>query len=424
MLFEPIAAENSSASPGPACDQRVVPESMQLEPAARSDVRYAVPGRAALHDDRVLLNTFRRGQNSPEYMTANSAGQDDASFDVHLQSVVDLSRKMLANVIDTAEQITQINRATRILSMNARVEAARAGAIGAGFGVVAEELTRLSGDISAASSHMLDQSKKLNADLDDMISNLSTRVRDARLCDLALTNIDIIDRNLYERSCDVRCWATDTAVCDCLSAPTRAARDIASRRLSQILDSYTVYFDLVVADLQGRIIANGRTARFQTEGASVGDTEWFRTALATRDGTQFGFQSVHHSKLTSGQRGLVFSCVVRESGSVHGRPLGVLGVILAWDNLGQTVVQRTPLSRAEWATTRVCIIDRQGAVLADSAPEAPATVDFPERATLLHSPRGAVDTQLDGSAVRVAHAASPGFETYRTGWHSLLIRRL
>jgi hypothetical protein len=33
-------------------------------------------------------------------------------------------------------------------------------------------------------------------------------------------------------------------------------------------------------------------------------------------------------------------------------------------------------------------------------------------------------TTLDGQQVSVAHAASPGYETYRTGWHSLLIRKL
>jgi hypothetical protein len=356
-------------------------------------------------------------------MTAIPAGQDDdSSFDHHL--LVDLSRKIMANVVDTAEQITQINRATRILSMNARVEAARAGAIGAGFGVVAEELTRLSGDIASASTHMLDQSKRLNSDLDDMIANLSTRVRDARLCDLALTNIDIVDRNLYERSCDVRWWATDAALRDCLTDPARAARDLASRRLSQVLDTYTVYFDVVVADLQGRVVANGRPGRHQVDGALVGDTEWFQSALATRDGAHFGFQSVHPSRLVNGQRVVVYSCVIREGGSVQGKPLGVLGTLLAWDNLGQTVVQRTLLSRAEWETTRVCLIDAHGRVLADSAPETQETIDFPERAALLGNARSAVDTNLDGRAVRVAHAASPGFETYRTGWHSLLIRRL
>jgi methyl-accepting chemotaxis protein len=105
-------------------------------------------------------------------MSAPQAGQDDTSSHVDLQSVVDLSRKMLANVMETAGQITQINRETRILSMNARVEAARAGAAGAGFGVVAEELTRLSDNISSAASHMLDQSKQLNAELDAIIARL------------------------------------------------------------------------------------------------------------------------------------------------------------------------------------------------------------------------------------------------------------
>jgi hypothetical protein len=53
-----------------------------------------------------------------------------------------------------------------------------------------------------------------------------------------------------------------------------------------------------------------------------------------------------------------------------------------------------------------------------------ASLEFPERATLLQSTRNATDTQLDGCAVRAAHAASSGFESYRSGWHSLLIRRL
>lgn len=105
-------------------------------------------------------------------MTAPPAGHDDTSSRTDFQSVVDLSRKMLANVMETAEQITQINRETRILSMNAGVEAARAGAAGAGFGVVAEELTRLSDNISSAASRMLDQSRHLNAELDAIIARL------------------------------------------------------------------------------------------------------------------------------------------------------------------------------------------------------------------------------------------------------------
>ena len=33
-------------------------------------------------------------------------------------------------------------------------------------------------------------------------------------------------------------------------------------------------------------------------------------------------------------------------------------------------------------------------------------------------------TQLQGRAYCIAHAASPGYETYRTGWHSLILQAL
>jgi hypothetical protein len=33
-----------------------------------------------------------------------------------------------------------------------------------------------------------------------------------------------------------------------------------------------------------------------------------------------------------------------------------------------------------------------------------------------------VSTLLGGRPALICHAASPGFETYRTGWHAVLIR--
>ncbi len=40
-----------------------------------------------------------------------------------------------------------------------------------------------------------------------MTRAMSHRANGERLVDLALNAIEIIDRNLYERSCDVRWWA-------------------------------------------------------------------------------------------------------------------------------------------------------------------------------------------------------------------------
>ena len=41
------------------------------------------------------------------------------------------------------------------------------------------------------------------------------------MVDLSLNAIELIDRNLYERTCDVRWWATNSAVVDCAASPER-----------------------------------------------------------------------------------------------------------------------------------------------------------------------------------------------------------
>ena len=47
---------------------------------------------------------------------------------------------------------------------------------------------------------------------------------------------------------------------------------------------------------------------------------------------------------------------------------------------------------------------------------------LPGMAELLARPRGAMIVELSGRRHCVAHAASPGYETYATGWHSLILQ--
>ena len=72
-----------------------------------------------------------------------------------------------------------------------------------------------------------------------------------RLTDLALNMIDVIDRNLYEQSCDVRWWATDAAIADDVTSGPEAAAH-ASKWMSMILDTYTVYLDIWALDFESR----------------------------------------------------------------------------------------------------------------------------------------------------------------------------
>lgn len=87
-----------------------------------------------------------------------------------------------------------------------------------------------------------------------------------------------------------------------------------------------------------------------------------------------------------------------------------------------TIVRRTPLTADEWTRTRVCIIVDSGHVLADSQDDVPARIDLNGWKPLLAQPRSSAVLWLDGKPTCVAHAASPGYETYRTGWHSLILQ--
>jgi len=344
-----------------------------------------------------------------------------------IDGVAGTSRALLADVDDTASKISEINRTTTVLAMNARVEAARlAGRSGASFAVIAEEMARLAVSVNELTAKVRQRAENRSVQLDANLDELGREVRDTRLCGMALTNIDLIDRNLYERSCDVRWWATDDAVVRCAQTHETADCNHASLRLGQILDSYTVYFDLVIADLDGQILANGRPRQFASIGQSVAQATWFRSALATRSGEEFGFESVHVSSLVDGQRVLVYSCTIREGGKPRGKVLGVLGIVFNWPSLSDTIVKASPLSPAEWASSRVCIVDDHGNVLADSSSSPSGAIQFEGMAKLFGQARGAMIGKLGHRPERwcIAHAASPGYETYRTGWHSLILQRL
>ncbi|WP_275425972.1 methyl-accepting chemotaxis protein [Salinicola peritrichatus] len=158
--------------------------------------------------------------------------------------------------------IESIMRRTQILALNARIEAARAGAAGAAFGVVAQEIGDVSTGISGIASDFRTQVERHTARIEEAGTTMETEFHGQRLTDLALNAVEIIDRNLYERSCDVRWWATDSAVVAAAQMPDDGERTgYAASRLATILRSYTVYLDLWITDRQGRVIANGRPER-------------------------------------------------------------------------------------------------------------------------------------------------------------------
>ena len=346
--------------------------------------------------------------------------------DASPERIAEVADQIVARMQQSSGVIAKINSQTRMLSLNAQIEAARAGGTtGAAFGVVASAIRDLSDQTARVSEDLTRETGRANESMQGIIRTLATNVRGTRLSDLALTNIDLIDRNLYERSCDVRWWATDSSGVEALTRKTPEAYQHCSRRFGVILNSYTVYHDLVLCDLEGRVVANGRPSQYRSAGMSCASDAWFAGALATRTGEEFGFQSVHASPLVNDQRVLAYSCCVREGGSVTGKPLGVLGILFHWDALAQTIVHETPLAPDEKQRTRVCIVDDSGLVLADTQDrQLQETLRLPGWERLRSLGKGFVTAAVEGRECCLGHARSPGYETYATGWHSLLIQKV
>jgi hypothetical protein len=227
------------------------------------------------------------------------------------EHIAQLTGQLSTLLTETVEHIAGLNREARILALNAEIESARAGDAGVAFGVVAKAMSQLSEKTGDSAKELARGSKGLIREMQQVTEVLQTKMRGERLSDMALTNIDLVDRNLYERSCDVRWWATDGSVVAALATPTEESRRFASQRLGVILNAYTVYFDLVLCDLDGLVVANGRPTRHAVLGMRQDQAPWFQAAMKTHSGDEFGFQSVHNSALVNQQRSLVYSCAVR-----------------------------------------------------------------------------------------------------------------
>jgi hypothetical protein len=317
---------------------------------------------------------------------------------------------------DKVAGIQRINAQTRLLALNAQIEATRAGKAGVGFSVVAQEVKTISKEIEGLTGELTKQLQPRLAELDALGQQLVATVRGTRLADLALNMIEIIDRNLYERSCDVRWWATDSAVVAACTDPSQMVLEHASHRLGIILDSYTVYSDLAICDLNGRVMAHGRQAKFSTlQGSSMAGQRWFQDAARTRDGTEFAVSDIYVEQGLGGRMVACYATAIRERGETAGRIIGVLGIFFDWATQAQTVVEGVRISPEERSVTRAMIVDSRHRVLASSDKIGVL------RETLTLETGGRNMGHYESGTSVIGFALTPGYETYKgLGWFGVL----
>lgn len=337
------------------------------------------------------------------------------------EEIAALTQNVSGITAEKIQRIREITGRTRILALNARIEAARAGAAGLGFAVVA-------GEVKSVATEIADIASSLEAELDTAVrrlaalgSGLTEQVRGQRLADLAHQAIDLIDRNLFERTCDVRWWATDSAFVDVASDPDNAGkRAHACRRLGVILAAYTVYLDLWIADSHGRILASARPDRYRGVGRlNVASEQWFRNAMATRDGDGYAVADIATVPALEGRPAATYATAIRAGGETHGQPIGVLGIHFDWAPQARAIVAGLPLAPEERGRTRAMLVDRDRRVIASSDDRGILS----DRVTLPTDGRTAgFFERQDGTTV--GFALTPGYETYAgLGWYGVLEQR-
>jgi len=164
---------------------------------------------------------FRSQTATIAKQSASAAGAEDES------DVSALIARLTAEVNQVAcektKSIQKITNQMKMLALNALIESSRAGAQGAGFAVVAQEVRNVGQQVETIARELESQLTNRTGNLMTSIAQMADRSRGERMVDLSLNAIELIDRNLYERTCDVRWWATDSAVVDCAAAPEAAA---------------------------------------------------------------------------------------------------------------------------------------------------------------------------------------------------------
>jgi hypothetical protein len=332
------------------------------------------------------------------------------------ERVLVLSREVSNLARRSVDDISRVTNTSKMLAVNALIEAARAGDAGRGFAVVADDVRRVSEQINSIANLMNEQLAERTTALDALGKTLVEQVRGSRLTDLSLNMIEIIDRNLYERSCDVRWWATDSAVVDCVAKTDGSASAYCSKRLGVILDAYTVYLDIWVCDLAGKVLASGRPKKFSVNGTSVAKESWFTQALHTKSGSDFCVADVEQCKPLDNRAVATYSCAIRQGGEANGKPIGVLGIFFDWQAQSQIVVDSVRLSDDERKRTRCMIVDSHKRIIASSDKSHQLGQSFGLAAK---DPKGG--NYVDPSGRLVGYALTPGYETYKgLGWYGVI----
>lgn len=350
----------------------------------------------------------------------HQAGRPSKPVDSSPERVLALANQAAEIASAKGRAIAAITAQTHVLALNASIEAARAGSAGRGFAVVAAAMKSVSVEVDQVAADMQKELTGAFNELREVGARMVSETRGDRLVDLARNVVEIIDRNLYERSCDVRWWATDAAMVAAAGQPDGDNLAHAEAWLGVILSSYTVYLDLWVCGADGRLLAHGRPDRFPgLHGLDVSRETWFRQAMETTSGDAYAVADVAACAALNGKPVATYAAAIRAAGASRGQVLGVLGIHFDWAPQAQLVVEGARLSADEARRTRVLLLDSKHRTLAASD-----RVGLLSETVPLNTHAEQAGSSRDTQGRIIAFHRTPGYETYRgLGWYGAIVQQ-
>lgn len=329
-----------------------------------------------------------------------------------------IMNRLNEDIVRFAQTNETIAAQTQLLALNASIEAARAGASGRGFAVVADEVRNLAKQATNNSKSFKERVLARINRGSNYAQGLVEQLESQRLTDMALGLVQLIVRNLYERTADCRWWGTDDALvkaCAEPHVPENISHVIA--RLGVINYFYSVYLDLVLVDTKGQVLANAKPDKYNVKGTDMSGEEWFRKAMNTHKGDEYSVAEIKQFRSHSNQPAAVYAATVREGGKIDGAIIGVLGVYFDWATQGHAIVcDEPPLSKKDWEKTRILLLDGSHRIIASSDNTGLYTV-FPLQA---NEKRGSY--YKDGHII--AYAQTMGYQEYDgLGWWCVAVQK-
>jgi chemotaxis signal transduction protein len=196
---------------------------------------------------------------------------------------------------------------------------------------------------------------------------------------MASLAVELFARNLYERANDCRWWALNGTLIGTLAGREGCDPKAASDVLSHINSLYTVYTNIVLFDVERRVVAVSREALQHLVGTQI-DEAWAGETLDIVDPQGYSVSRFGASSLASGERTLVYAAPVRGNDR---RVAG--GVAVVFDACAQLNTMLTDaLPRDEDGKVRAgcagVLLDRDGNIMCttdralDSSAEALETI--------------------------------------------------